>query len=52
MSDKSSDLKNKNAYQISFDELSESLSVDLKKGLSDKEAKSRLKKYGRNKLKE
>lgn len=42
----------KNAYNISSDELSAKLSVDLRKGLSDQEAKSRLEKFGKNKLKE
>ncbi len=52
MNDQSSHSNIKNAYLISFNELSDNLSVDLEKGLSDQEAKSRLEKYGDNKLKE
>jgi Ca2+-transporting ATPase len=52
MNKRSSDLNINDAYKISFDELSEKLSADFSKGLSDQEAKDRLKKYGKNKLKE
>lgn len=52
MSYSSSRSNKENAYRISFDKLSSSLSVDTGKGLSHQEAESRLKKYGKNKLKE
>lgn len=52
MNDKSSKLNKSDAYRVSYDELSEDLSVDLSKGLSNKEARKRLEKYGKNKLKE
>lgn len=42
----------KNAYLISFEELSERLATNREQGLSEEEAKDRLDKFGRNKLKE
>ncbi|MFO7999538.1 MAG: cation-transporting P-type ATPase [Bacteroidales bacterium] len=52
MSDPSANSANDKPYLIPFDELAENLSVDPNKGLSDQEAGSRLKQYGKNKLKE
>lgn len=42
----------KEAYRKEVDEVSDALNTDPEKGLSEKEAKERLEKYGRNKLKE